>query len=712
MQGSDPGFFVLATHSFIEAFLRERFDPPTRDDDGFAWFIDAFRAWLVRNADRFLPELSALLDLKMQHQVTNVVRHRFGAFDADEARCAVQHLRRFCALVGVQDLPNLAKLEESLKAWDDRRSAIDMMRELTERGFKLLMLGRENKTLMERVQQLESAQAQLVHVEEQKANIERQLHEIEHGADRKTARVDELRQEINNQKMRFLDEESRLRARIRELEPAQEYLDALARVTVYTRTRFDYERSITRLTREQQKVLDQISFGADFLVKGAAGTGKTLILIKAIEKARGSGPESLGLDLNTSVALLTFTKSLVKYDRYVADLTSGSNPADVVSTAEAFIRERLDAVSPGLHIDYNVVNSLSGKHSVAGVTERELAAEAETLIWGNDVGADEYLSGDFDRRGMRKPLGREQRAAVWNAVQSMAAEMESSRVFSKNYSRMKLAHYAQANPNDLRLRMVDFIFIDEAQDLSAVELKAIKACSRKCVILAGDADQSIYQPAFTFRRAGIDIQGRTRILKTNFRNTVQLQEVAERFRTTMPSKDDESQPEAFRLGPPPELYTGADRRELQELLLKRLSIFLKHLNYDPENIGILVPLNDDIEPIAEALDAAGYKAADIKSTDFDFAQRGVVRLSTMHSSKGLDFPVVLLFLHRLPAIIGAYDEEAIDRMSRNLIYVSITRAMDHLNVFCPRSSPSRAITDLVEIFARENGDTREGAGSQ
>ena len=171
----------------------------------------------------------------------------------------------------------------------------------------------------------------------------------------------------------------------------------------------------------------------------------------------------------------------------------------------------------------------------------------------------------------------------------------------------------------------------------------------------------------------------------------------------MPGWDPENQPEAFRLGPPPELYSGQDKKDLLDLLLARFDVFVKHLGYDPENICVLVPLNEDIPAVKEALEAKGYPAADVKAQDFEFSSRGVVRLSTMHSSKGLDFPVVLLFLHRLPYTGGAWDEEALERMGRNLLYVSITRAMDHLNVFYSEKTTNKAILDLC-------GGLRDGGG--
>ena len=60
LQGSDPGFYVLALHAFLEGFLRDLFPPPTKEEDSFYWLLDSFRDYLVTRANRFLPGLETL----------------------------------------------------------------------------------------------------------------------------------------------------------------------------------------------------------------------------------------------------------------------------------------------------------------------------------------------------------------------------------------------------------------------------------------------------------------------------------------------------------------------------------------------------------------------------------------------------------------------------------------------------------------------------
>jgi superfamily I DNA/RNA helicase len=57
-----------------------------------------------------------------------------------------------------------------------------------------------------------------------------------------------------------------------------------------------------------------------------------------------------------------------------------------------------------------------------------------------------------------------------------------------------------------------------------------------------------------------------------------------------------------------------------------------------------------------------------------------VRLSTLHSSKGLDFPVVLMYLPEMPPA-KEIDPPYQDRLYRNLQYVAMTRGMDVVEIF-------------------------------
>lgn len=101
------------------------------------------------------------------------------------------------------------------------------------------------------------------------------------------------------------------------------------------------------------------------------------------------------------------------------------------------------------------------------------------------------------------------------------------------------------------------------------------------------------------------------------------------------------------------------------------------------------------------LEKEGISSVKIKDPDFDFSDRGRVRLSPLHSSKGIDIPVVMLFL---PVLFynRELEKEESEALVRNLVYVSMTRAMENLNIFVKEGSEDPVIRDLKALM-REDG---------
>lgn len=714
LQGSDPGFYVLAVHSFIEQAIRSRLCQE-ESDVNFKTLIQEFHDHLLdAYQGRYIAGLNSLQQIKNQHFITNGVRHRFQAASPEDARAATQHLSRFCELAGIPPSSALSALLDDLKAWDDRRSRVDLVKELNELGYRYHVERRNGREAMERLAALQRIEAEAEHLKEALRAKERELARLEERREAKDAKVDELRRRLYEEKAALSSELKAARAKAGELDDARRYIELLTRLTVLTRTRADYERSVIRLSAEQRQVLGQIRLDKDFLVKGAAGTGKTLVLLKAIEKAKGRGlgqagaQDELGLrELQGSVALLTYTATLVKYDRYLSSIMIKGwlDEGDRIVTVDSFMLERLKALEPdaGIDMDGSLLLELAALYAPSWMEPKALAAEAEGFLWANGATAAEYLDGMMERRGMRSALQKPERLAAWTAAECMSLEMESRARYSRNYAALKLS---RALDSGEAAPCVDYVFLDEAQDLSASVLRAVRLCARRCLVLAGDADQSIYQPGFSFSRAGLDIVGRTRVLRTNFRNTVSLHELAERYRRGGAGGDEESQPLAFRDGPAPELFQGPDRQALADALAARIRLFTGPLGYEPDNLCVLAPRKDDLAFLRERLAADGITLADIRALDFDFSASGSVRATTLHSAKGLDFPVVFLFLSRPPYFGEAYDEAATERLARNLIYVALTRAMDHLDVFTLDSPQSPAVRELVAAF-RESGSDRD-----
>jgi len=700
LQQSDEGMFVLAVHSFVESFIRRNIKDldVSLPETNFYVLINAFYEHLRAEADgKYIRYLDVLNNLNKYHKQTNEVRHRFAVLDKEDVRIATQHLNRFCMLSGINTDEDFSCLLKALAVWDERRPYHELVRDNKKLELINDKLSRDHKRITEELTALHELKEEQDHLNFELEQAKRSLDKEKKRSGDRSEKIDQLRQEharLRNE----LKEKTREIAQYKETE---ESVSVFNKQLMLARTRLDYEQMILRLSSEQQAVLSQIGLDSDFLIKGSAGTGKTLVLLKAVEKAKGRGLGGANVqdelemqELRGSIALLTYTTTLVKYDQWLSTLMMNDviSDDDRICTVDAFLLTALEQVIPGAKVlfDNTFLEKLAEVFCEAcELSAKDLAVEAEEFIWSGHVTKEEYIDEVIARSGRKTQLTKEKRIPVWDAVCAMRKEMAQQKTFSRCAAACEILDAGNA-------AQVDYLFVDEVQDLPAVILKCCRVLTRRSVILAGDADQSIYQNGFSFKRAGLDIAGHTRILKSNYRNTGPIHELAEKYRLRS-DYDAETAAIAWRRGTDPVHLYAEESAALLDLLAERISLFINTLGYEAHNLCILCINKKSMDSIQRKLMEKNIASKNIKDPDFDFSSNGEVRLSTLHSAKGLDFPLVFLYLNREP-FCGILSEEEADKRIRNLIYVSLTRAMEHIDVFTKKEPSHKAIQDLVELL--------------
>lgn len=715
MLGTDEGFYVLATQAFMEGYMGDHY-PGFQAGFG-ARFKDnlfGFKRHLIEEAaGQWVPGVDSFDNIRRQRKLTDEVRHAFRGAHQSDAAAATTNLCEFAKAVKLS-CPELDELNASLDVWRNRSTPAQMMGELEQMRRQLSRQKAQGAELQEKLTAYQAAQETLEQQNLQVAQREAEINRLQQSSENRKARIDELRRERNQWSLERRETQQRLAG----MEAQKEYLRNILHLSLYARTRMDYERSLRQLTVEQKAVLETITLKSDFLIKGGAGTGKTLVLLEALRKVNSG---KLGLD-EKRVLLLTYTRTLVRYDQYLSELmnlSASSGGIDVprgekspIQTADSYLNGLIQGLL-GLRVDYhllkNILSAGKAEKRAGGALKRgQLQRELQDFIYAGGISREEYIDQMISRRGLKVPLNRRQREEVWALKEELEETMlgEGRGAVCRGLSRVKLAQrlLREASVSEDRLDQVlpdrpDYIFIDEAQDLTSLELRILKIIARENLIMAGDRDQTIYGLQSPYRRAGIDLQGCTRILRHNYRNTLPIHALAEGFRQNRGS-DQEINPTAFRDGPPPELYTSDTTEALYDLLAERVKIFTELLDYDPENLCILAPDSRFLNKIAERLEAAGFRTVGIGDDDFTFAHSGALRLATLHASKGLDLPVTLLFLPTLYSPSG-FSEEAALKQQRNLLYVAMTRAMEHLNVFTKTQGGGAVLEDLRSLFAEK-----------
>jgi superfamily I DNA/RNA helicase len=691
--GTDEGFYVLALHSFLEGFSNTI-------KDGFSYYasfpdvIDLLIDYLEKRGRLTIESRKALVRIAKEHDLANRVRHQFRSVTKDEAVAATSNFLAFCAAFGIVG-PALVDLSSSLKLFDKARSGLEMIRELERVKSRLAEKEEREAVLLEKATKYDDMEIKLQDLASKEAEYKAELDRLRQAAEVKGARSDELRKKVFNISL----ERDRILKELEQYRDIGEYLQFLERFTHFTRTRLDYERSILRLSSEQEEAVGMVRESGDFIVKGSAGTGKTLVLLHALERYVGSTQGTFGFSEGRKVLLLTYTNTLVKYSKYLAHVVGRNETQISVTTADAHLLAALKEIMPGGWIDFKAPGSIIRDYNASSfLSDAELAIEIEDVIWGNLVSQEEYLEKHILRRGMKQPLNQQQRELVWSIQERLRRDLEESKRLTRNLACATILEAAERDSSLIGALSSDRIFVDEAQDLSTAAIRCFKIMSRRGVVLAADDGQSIYKIGAQYQRAGLDAAGHTRILKSNFRNTRQIHELAELFLSagTGSALNDRAS-SILREGPSPELVTARNEADLFIALKNYMDLATGRLGYDAENVGILVPSNHLLDQIKEHLGKCGYTADNIKGDNFDFSSPGLIRLSTLHSSKGIEFPIVLVYLPSMSSS-GEFDEKTVLSMQRNLLYVALTRAMDHVVVFTLADQNSEIVRELVEAI--------------
>lgn len=257
------------------------------------------------------------------------------------------------------------------------------------------------------------------------------------------------------------------------------------------------------------------------------------------------------------------------------------------------------------------------------------------------------------------------------------------------------------------------LLIDEAHDFQDAWLRIasrmVDPQSNSLLVLYDDA-QSIYQGKrrrFNFASVGVQAQGRTSVLRLNYRNTAEVLALAllcAQDLMTQPTgaaEDDMpvAQPaSAGRRGAMPVLIEARHAQQEAELLAERLAA--AHAAGTPlDEMAVLCRTRAQMRPIERALAARGLPLQSMNSPGFRrFDWRtGAIKLVTLHSAKGLEFSLVCVAgLHLLPL----RDESLEDAL--RLLYVAMTRATRELVLSAHGSGPLvERVRKALAVVARQ-----------
>jgi len=451
---------------------------------------------------------------------------------------------------------------------------------------------------------------------------------------------------------------------------------------------FPWEKWAVFLHPEQRQWVER-EYTGPARVSGSAGTGKTIVALhRAVHLAR-THPEA-------RVLLTTFSDALANALHTKLKRLVGSEP----HLAERVDVHSLNALGLRLYKSHCGPVNLASREAV-----RKLLDEASKAVGGHKFSLHFLLTEweqvvdawqletwesyrDVARLGRKTRLPEAQRAVLWSIFERVRGGLKEGNLSTQAglFTALASALAKAKHPP------FDFAVVDEAQDLSVSGLRFLAALGGgrpNALFFAGDLGQRIFQQPFSWKSLGVDIRGRSRTLRINYRTSHQIRQQADRLLGPEVTDVDGNAAERSDTisvfnGPPPVIRVLATENEE----IKSVGAWLAEQSKAgvlPHEFGVFVRSPGQLGRAQAAVKGSGlpFKILDehVETTS------GHVSISTMHLAKGLEFRAVAVMAcddeiiplqERIEAVGDAADLQEVYDTERHLLYVACTRARDHL----------------------------------
>lgn len=427
------------------------------------------------------------------------------------------------------------------------------------------------------------------------------------------------------------------------------------------------------------------NFNGPSRIRGAAGTGKTVVgLHRAAYLARSQPGKVLVTSyVRTLPAVLS---TLMR--RLSPGIDARLEFAGVNAVASRILAQR----GIGLNIDprksdeaFQAAWSTNGPAlSRIDPDRRYWTDEISKVIKGRGLDSFEQYA-DLARTGRRRPLGLDQRRAVWK----LFVDYESGRLARGAHDFDDQILAAESALRETPSTDYGAVIVDEAQDLTCAMVRMLHLLVGDApdgLTLIGDGQQSIYPGGYTLAEAGISISGRAVVMTKNYRNTKQIVDFASAlvYGDEVAEIDDAvsmgGEPiDIARFGPLPMSSQHASTSQHDTAMVAHIRSLGSGEIARLGDVAVLGLTTWNVRDLTSALSAAGIPH--IGLDQYDGRPSDAVKIGTIKRAKGLEFKQVLL--GRVPsALLSTSGPTTGDTERRSLqrreLYVAMTRARDGL----------------------------------
>ena len=438
----------------------------------------------------------------------------------------------------------------------------------------------------------------------------------------------------------------------------------------------------------QRKIVNKNYSGAA-RVLGGAGTGKTVV---AMHRAKHLAS---GLKDKERILFTTYTANLasdIKDNLRKICTLDELRRIDVINLdawVAQFLREHgysaeivYDDTVTKLWEDAVAANDFSGEFPVSFYEEEYnrivVAQEAFSL--------EKYIKASRTGRGTR--LDRKKRMQIWKVFEAYQNMMKEQKVRDINTAMYECRLLLSKSTSETRYKHV---IVDEGQDLSMNGFRLLRAIAGdehdNDIFIVGDAHQRIYKNKAVLSKCGINVRGRSSILRINYRTTEEIRKSAFALLNgiSFDDLDDDfdtgDRCQSLTHGKAPQVLRFNNANEEFDAVLKEIKRLIDS-GVSAKNICVVARTHKLLDDYISQFTSNGLRCYEIRGNKADDRGLDGIRVATMHRVKGLEFQYIFIVAanKRIIPLASAIDHT--DSVSgqetmtaeKCLLYVALTRA--------------------------------------
>lgn len=438
----------------------------------------------------------------------------------------------------------------------------------------------------------------------------------------------------------------------------------------------------------QRKIVNK-NYSGSARVLGGAGTGKTVVAMHRAKHLAGT------LKDKERILFTTFTANLasdIKDNLRKICTVDEFRRIDVINLdawVSQFLREHgypaeivYDEKAQNLWEKAVTGTDFSGEFPVSFYEDEYnrivVTQEALTL--------EKYVKASRTGRGTR--LDRKKRIQIWEVFEAYQNLMKENQVRDINTAMYECRLLIEKTSSETRYKHV---IVDEGQDLGANAYRLLRSIAGKehenDIFIVGDAHQRIYKNRSVLSKCGINIRGRSSILRINYRTTEEIRKAAFAllngivFDDLDDSFDTGDRCQSLTHGTAPEVMVAANANEEFDAILAKIKGLVEN-GVSAKNICVVARTHKLLDDYIAHFTSSGIRCYEIKGNKADDRGLEGIRVATMHRVKGLEFQYIFIVAvnNRIIPLASAIDhtdvvsEQETMTAEKCLLYVALTRA--------------------------------------